>query len=65
MLIFPSITGQTVCSLMTEPVITIFVNPTSLLRHPKSLDVLVKEINALDWYNARREGFGDLYEGLF
>ena len=42
----------------------IFAHPTSLLRHPKSLDLLVKKIDALDWYNARREGFGDLYEGL-
>jgi type I restriction enzyme M protein len=42
----------------------IFAHPTSLLRHPKSLDLLVEKIDALDWYNARKEDFGDLYEGL-
>jgi type I restriction enzyme M protein len=42
----------------------IFAHPTSLLRHPKSLDLLVEKIDSLDWYNARKEDFGDLYEGL-
>lgn len=42
----------------------IFANPTSLLRHPESLDLLVKRIDELDWYNANKEGFGDLYEAL-
>ncbi len=42
----------------------IFANPTSLLHHPETLDLLVKRIDELDWYNARKEGFGDLYEGL-
>ncbi len=42
----------------------IFANPTSLLRHPESLDLLVKKIDELDWYNANKEGFGDLYEAL-
>jgi len=42
----------------------IFANPTSLLRHHESLDLLVKRIDELDWYNARKEGFGDLYEEL-
>jgi type I restriction enzyme M protein len=43
---------------------TIFANPTSLLRHAKSLNVLVTKIDELDWYSARTEGLGDLYEGL-
>ena len=42
----------------------IFANPTSLLHHPESLDLLVKRIDELDWYNARKKGFGDLYEDL-
>ena len=29
-----------------------------------TLSTLVTEIDKLDWYNARQEGLGDLYEGL-
>ena len=43
---------------------TIFANPTSLLRHAASLSILVKKINEIDWHNAKKEGLGDLYEGL-
>ncbi|WP_375460068.1 N-6 DNA methylase [uncultured Enterovirga sp.] len=43
---------------------TIFANPTSLLRHPESLSTLVTKIDEIDWYNVRREGLGDIYEGL-
>jgi type I restriction enzyme M protein len=48
----------------TGNVRTIFANPTSLLRHPESLNLLVARINELDWYSAKKEGLGDLYEGL-
>lgn len=47
-----------------EQVRAIFANPTSLLRHPESLNLLVEKIDALDWSSAKEEGFGDLYEGL-
>ena len=47
-----------------EPVKTIFANPNTLMQHPESLKLLVEEINSLDWYNAKKEGFGDIYEGL-
>ncbi len=48
-----------------DPIIrTIFANPTSLLRHPESLSTLVAKIDEIDWYNVRREGLGDIYEGL-
>jgi type I restriction enzyme M protein len=42
----------------------IFANPTSLLRQPSSLNILVAKIDEFDWYRARQEGLGDLYEGL-
>jgi type I restriction enzyme M protein len=42
----------------------IFANPTSLLRHSESLNILVRKIDELDWYRAKQEGLGDLYEGL-
>ncbi len=31
---------------------------------PATLSTLVAEIDKLDWYSARQEGLGDLYEGL-
>jgi type I restriction enzyme M protein len=42
----------------------IFANASSFLKKPTTLKTLVDNIDALDWFNARREGLGDLYEGL-
>lgn len=42
----------------------IFANASSFIKKPTTLSILVTEIDKLDWYNARREGLGDLYEGL-
>lgn len=42
----------------------IFANASSFIKKPTTLSILVTEIDKLDWYNARREGMGDLYEGL-
>ena len=42
----------------------IFANASSFIRKPATLSTLVSEIDKLDWYNARKEGMGDLYEGL-
>lgn len=42
----------------------IFANPTSLLRQPRSLRLLVEGIEALDWATATRETLGDTYETL-
>ncbi|HVZ70932.1 MAG TPA: N-6 DNA methylase [Polyangia bacterium] len=42
----------------------IFANATTILKKPVTLSALVTGIDALDWYSARREGLGDLYEGL-
>ena len=42
----------------------IFANASSFIRKPATLSTLVTEIDKLDWYNARKEGLGDLYEGL-
>jgi len=42
----------------------IFVNASSFIKKPTTLSNLVTEIDKLDWYNARQEGLGDLYEGL-
>ena len=42
----------------------IFANASSSIKKPNTLSTLVTEIDKLDWYSARREGLGDLYEGL-
>ena len=42
----------------------IFANASSFIKKPATLSTLVTEIDKLDWYSARQEGMGDLYEGL-
>jgi type I restriction enzyme M protein len=42
----------------------IFANAASFIKKPTTLSILVAEIDRLDWYSARQEGLGDLYEGL-
>ena len=37
--------------------------PTNI-DEPKNLEKIISAINALDWYSAREEGLGNLYEGL-
>ncbi len=40
----------------------IFANASSFIKKPATLSTLVTEIDKLDWYSARQEGLGDLYE---
>ncbi len=42
----------------------IYANASTSIKQPKNLAKLVESIDALDWYSARSEGLGDLYEGL-
>jgi type I restriction enzyme M protein len=42
----------------------IFANASSYIKKPTTLSTLVTEIDKLDWYSARLEGLGDVYEGL-
>jgi type I restriction enzyme M protein len=42
----------------------IYANASSFIKKPTTLNKLVNEIDKLDWYSARQEGLGDLYEGL-
>lgn len=42
----------------------IFANAQTVIAKPTTLDHLVTKIDELDWYSARQEGLGDLYEGL-
>lgn len=42
----------------------IYVNAATSLKVPRNLKKLVDSLDALDWYSAKSEGLGDLYEGL-
>jgi len=42
----------------------IYANAQTTLKQPKILNKLVTNIDELDWYSAKAEGLGDLYEGL-
>lgn len=42
----------------------IYANAQTALTKPANLATLVSSIDALDWYSAKVEGLGDLYEGL-
>lgn len=42
----------------------IYTNSTSNIDEPKNLEKIIKSIDNLDWYSAKTEGLGDLYEGL-
>ncbi|MFY0529315.1 N-6 DNA methylase [Archangium gephyra] len=42
----------------------IYASAQTALRQPKHLKQLVDDIDALDWFSAREDGLGNLYEGL-
>ncbi|MCF6251541.1 MAG: type I restriction-modification system subunit M, partial [Methylococcaceae bacterium] len=42
----------------------IYTNANTVIRKPATLEKLVTEIDKLDWYSAKAEGLGDMYEGL-
>jgi type I restriction enzyme M protein len=42
----------------------IYLNATSNIDEPKNLEKIIRSIDQLDWYSAKEEGLGDLYEGL-
>ncbi len=45
-------------------VLAIFADAQTKLRKPTNLKSLTTDIDQLDWFSAREEGLGDLYEGL-
>lgn len=42
----------------------IYSGASSNIDEPKNLEKLITSIDALDWYSAKEEGLGNLYEGL-
>ena len=47
-----------------ELVRAIFIDAQTRLRKPTNLKALTTDIDKLDWFSAREEGLGNLYEGL-
>ena len=42
----------------------IYANAHTNIDEPKNLAKIIHDINRLDWFSAKEEGLGDLYEGL-
>lgn len=42
----------------------IYANAVSNIEEPKNIEKIIKQIDKLDWFSAKEEGLGDLYEGL-
>src|SRR5690606_41091286 len=42
----------------------IYANASTNIDEPKNLEKIIRSIDALDWYSAREEGLGKMYEGL-
>ena len=51
---------------VTDSILTrsIYINANTIIKKPATLTTLITEIDKLDWYSAKEEGLGDLYEGL-
>jgi type I restriction enzyme M protein len=47
-----------------QTVLAIFADAQTKLRKPTNLKSLTTDIEQLDWFSAREEGLGNLYEGL-
>lgn len=42
----------------------IYAGASTNIEEPKNLEKIITSIDALDWYSAKEEGLGNLYEGL-
>jgi type I restriction enzyme M protein len=47
-----------------EVIKQIFANAKTNIDEPKNLEKIIRSLDQLDWYSAKEEGLGDLYEGL-
>jgi type I restriction enzyme M protein len=47
-----------------ETIKQIYMNATSNINEPKNLEKIITTIDQFDWYSAKEEGLGNLYEGL-
>ncbi|MFM0481045.1 N-6 DNA methylase [Paraburkholderia strydomiana] len=42
----------------------IYADAQTSLKEPRHLEQLIKSLDGIDWFSAKRDGLGDLYEGL-
>ena len=42
----------------------IYADAQTRLREPRHLEQLIKSLDTIDWFSAKKDGLGDLYEGL-
>jgi type I restriction enzyme M protein len=48
-----------------DPLVSgIYTNAATSIKEPRHLAQLVADVDGLDWFTAREDGLGDLYEGL-
>lgn len=48
-----------------DPLISaIYADAQTRLREPRHLEQMIKTLDQIDWFNAQKDGLGDLYEGL-
>ncbi len=48
----------------SDRVRAIYTNASTSIREPRNLNKIITSIDELDWFSAKEDGFGDLYEGL-
>lgn len=49
----------------SDPLIAaIYSDAQTRLKEPRHLEQLIKSLDSIDWFSARQDGLGDLYEGL-
>ncbi|QAY91238.1 class I SAM-dependent DNA methyltransferase [Pseudomonas sp. ACM7] len=49
----------------SDPLIAaIYADAQTRMKEPRHLEQLIKSLDGIDWFSARRDGLGDLYEGL-
>ncbi|MGK5024863.1 N-6 DNA methylase [Janthinobacterium sp. RB2R34] len=52
-------------SQSTDPLIAaVYTDAQTSLKEPRHLEQLVKSLDTIDWFSAKQDGLGDLYEGL-
>ena len=48
-----------------DPLIAaIYADAQTRLREPRHLEQMIKTLDQIDWFSAKQDGLGDLYEGL-
>lgn len=49
----------------SDPIIAaIYADAQTRIKEPRHFDQLIKGLDAINWFDARKDGLGDLYEGL-